>query len=104
LIFLSFGSVNSENCQQQTTLSLTVMSKQEAETASKPPSRRERQNCWKVRDEYFACLESCGILDPETMNTKDNIREKGKSCLEKKKQYEDACMASWVLYSISRLR
>ncbi|CAO3686467.1 unnamed protein product [Umbelopsis vinacea] len=32
------------------------------------------------------------------MNTKDNIREKGKSCLEKKKQYEDACMASWVEY------
>ncbi|CAM0141927.1 hypothetical protein VKS41_004370 [Umbelopsis sp. WA50703] len=70
----------------------------DSETANKPPSRRERQHCWKIRDEYFACLESCGILDPETMNDKPDVREKGKSCLEKKKEYEEACMASWVEY------
>lgn len=70
----------------------------ESETANKPPSRRERQHCWKIRDEYFACLESCGILDPETMNEKAEIREKGKSCLNKKKEYEEVCMASWVEY------
>jgi cytochrome c oxidase assembly factor 6 len=74
------------------------MSKQETEAQHKPPTRRERQQCWKVRDEYFACLESCGILDPETMNTNEAVREKGKTCLDKKKLYEDACMASWVCY------
>ncbi|CAO3678958.1 unnamed protein product [Umbelopsis ramanniana] len=74
------------------------MSKQATETPNKPPSRRERQQCWKVRDEYFSCLESCGILDPEAMNTKDTTREKGKACLDKKKIYEDTCMTSWVEY------
>lgn len=72
----------------------------ESETANKPPSRRERQHCWKIRDEYFACLESCGILDPETMNEKAEIREKGKSCLNKKKEYEEVCMASWVSFCV----
>ncbi|RUS27801.1 cytochrome c oxidase, subunit VIb [Jimgerdemannia flammicorona] len=63
-----------------------------------PPNRTERQRCWLVRDEYFACLDSCGVLDPVTVNSKPEVKEKAKACLEKKKVYESECIASWVDY------
>ncbi|KAF9340054.1 hypothetical protein BGZ91_003639 [Linnemannia elongata] len=30
----------------------------------KHPSRADRQNCWKVRDAYFECLNNANIIDP----------------------------------------
>ncbi|KAG0163745.1 hypothetical protein DFQ28_011299, partial [Apophysomyces sp. BC1034] len=62
---------------------------------SKPPTREQRRQCWKVRDEYFACLDNLGIIDP-TVVEKDP--SKAESCLNLKKNYEDTCIASWVEY------
>ncbi|KAI7886590.1 hypothetical protein K492DRAFT_203122 [Lichtheimia hyalospora FSU 10163] len=62
---------------------------------SKPPTRQQRQQCWKVRDEYFACLDRLSIIDP-TVVEKDP--QKAKECLDCKKLYEDTCLASWVEY------
>jgi cytochrome c oxidase assembly factor 6 len=59
----------------------------------KPPTREERKKCWKLRDEYFACLDQLTILDPAIVEKQP---ERAASCLDKKKHYEDACMASWV--------
>lgn len=61
--------------------------------STKPPTRQERQYCWKLRDEYFACLDRLTIVDPVIVEKEP---EKAKECLEKKSKYEDACMASWV--------
>ncbi|KAI9307951.1 cytochrome c oxidase, subunit VIb [Cunninghamella echinulata] len=61
----------------------------------KPPTREQRKKCWKVRDEYFACLDSLNIIDPMVV---DKNPDRATNCLEKKKLYEDACMASWVEY------
>ncbi|KAI9019272.1 cytochrome c oxidase, subunit VIb [Phycomyces nitens] len=62
---------------------------------SKPPTRAERKHCWKLRDEYFACLDKISIIDPAIVD-KDPSRAEG--CLDSKKKYEDGCMASWVEY------
>ncbi|KAI9498008.1 cytochrome c oxidase, subunit VIb [Zychaea mexicana] len=62
---------------------------------AKPPTRQQRQHCWKLRDEYFACLDKLSIVDPVIVEKEPT---KAKECLEKKSQYEDACMASWVEY------
>ncbi|RUS18501.1 cytochrome oxidase c subunit VIb-domain-containing protein [Endogone sp. FLAS-F59071] len=67
-------------------------------STSNPPNRAQRQKCWLVRDDYFACLDSCGVIDPATVDTKPDVREKAKTCLEKKKKYEAECIASWVSY------
>ncbi|SAM07322.1 hypothetical protein [Absidia glauca] len=64
----------------------------------KPPTREERKKCWKLRDEYFACLDQLTILDPAIVEKQP---ERAASCLDKKKHYEDACMASWVCIVIS---
>ncbi|KAF9352568.1 hypothetical protein BGX26_009653 [Mortierella sp. AD094] len=55
------------------------------------PSREARQNCWKVRDAYYACLDKSNILDPSSPEA-DNI------CVELRKQYHGGCMKSWVEY------
>ncbi|KAF9183191.1 hypothetical protein BGZ51_004193 [Haplosporangium sp. Z 767] len=55
------------------------------------PSRAERQNCWKVRDAFFACLDESNVLDPSTPEA-TNI------CQELRKQYEGGCMKSWIEY------
>lgn len=67
---------------------------------SKPPTRQQRQQCWKVRDEYFACLDRLNIIDPTTV---EKDPQKAKECLDCKKKYEDTCLASWVsvLFSFS---
>ncbi|KAF9115581.1 hypothetical protein BGX27_007318 [Mortierella sp. AM989] len=55
------------------------------------PSRAARQNCWKVRDAYYACLDKSNVLDassPEAANI----------CVELRKAYHDGCMKSWVEY------
>lgn len=64
-----------------------------APVTDKPPTREERKKCWKLRDEYFACLDQLTILDPAIVEKQP---ERAASCLDKKKHYEDACMASWV--------
>ncbi|KAI7861695.1 cytochrome oxidase c subunit VIb-domain-containing protein [Spinellus fusiger] len=62
---------------------------------SKPPTRQERKVCWKLRDEYFSCLDRLNILDPATV---DKDPSKAQTCLDSKQKYEDGCMASWVEY------
>ncbi|GJJ72395.1 cytochrome c oxidase assembly factor 6 [Entomortierella parvispora] len=60
------------------------------ETANHP-SRADRQNCWKVRDAYFECLNEAKVLDPfapAAANVCQNLKEK----------YEKGCMKSWVEY------
>lgn len=66
-------------------------------SGTKPPTRQQRQVCWKLRDEYFACLDRLNIVDPVAV---EKDPEQAKDCLESKKKYEDACMASWVCLSI----
>lgn len=62
---------------------------------SKPPTRQQRQQCWKVRDEYFACLDRLNIIDPAVV---EKDPQQAKECLDCKKLYEDTCLASWVRY------
>ncbi|CAO3625499.1 unnamed protein product [Cunninghamella blakesleeana] len=61
----------------------------------KPPTREERKKCWKVRDDYFTCLDKLNIIDPTVV---ENNPERATACLDLKKLYENACMASWVEY------
>ncbi|KAG0054441.1 hypothetical protein BGZ83_011235 [Gryganskiella cystojenkinii] len=55
------------------------------------PSRKDRQNCWKVRDAYFECLNEAKVLDP-------SAPEAANVCTKLKEQYEKGCMKSWVEY------
>lgn len=64
-----------------------------SESSSKPPTRQQRQHCHKLRDEYFACLDRLNIMDPAEVEKNPEV---AKSCLDNKKKYEDACLASWV--------
>ncbi|CAG8673953.1 7986_t:CDS:2, partial [Scutellospora calospora] len=66
----------------------------------KPPLRTQRETCWKLRDEYFSCLESVSIFDPTKVDTDESIKKlvKKSNCWKKKGSYEDACMTSWVDY------
>lgn len=67
-------------------------------SGAKPPTRQQRQVCWKLRDEYFACLDRLNIVDPVAV---EKDPEQAKDCLESKKKYEDACMASWVCFRVN---
>ncbi|CAG8443736.1 949_t:CDS:2 [Cetraspora pellucida] len=75
------------------------MTKSEASTG-KPPLRTQRETCWKLRDEYFSCLEAVSIFDPTKVDTDESIQKlvKKSDCWKKKSSYEDACMTSWVDY------
>ncbi|KAF9203166.1 hypothetical protein CPC16_001407 [Podila verticillata] len=61
------------------------------ETTANHPSRADRQNCWKVRDAYFECLNEAKVLDPAS-------EAASSVCLDLKKHYEQGCMKSWVDY------
>ncbi|OZJ04504.1 hypothetical protein BZG36_02252 [Bifiguratus adelaidae] len=67
-------------------------------SSATPPTRAQRQQCWKARDAYFDCLTECGIVDPNGMDHKPEVQEKGSKCLALKKEYEKDCIASWVEY------
>lgn len=55
----------------------------------KHPSRADRQNCWKVRDAYFECLNNANIIDPSKP-------EAANVCQDLRSLYEKGCMKSWV--------
>ncbi|KAF9928825.1 hypothetical protein BGZ75_002376 [Mortierella antarctica] len=55
------------------------------------PSRSARQNCWNVRDAYYACLDKSNVLDP-------SAPEAVNVCQDLRNQYENGCMKSWVEY------
>ncbi|KAH7038769.1 cytochrome oxidase c subunit VIb-domain-containing protein [Linnemannia elongata] len=57
----------------------------------KHPSRADRQNCWKVRDAYFECLNNANIIDPSKP-------EAANVCQDLRSLYEKGCMKSWVDY------
>ncbi|KAG0072941.1 hypothetical protein BGZ90_011765 [Linnemannia elongata] len=59
--------------------------------AVKHPSRADRQNCWKVRDAYFECLNNANIIDPSKP-------EAANVCQDLRSLYEKGCMKSWVDY------
>ncbi|KAI9315546.1 cytochrome c oxidase, subunit VIb [Dichotomocladium elegans] len=63
--------------------------------SAKPPTRTQRQQCWKLRDEYFACLDRLNIIDPVAV---EKNPDQAKDCLGLKSKYEDGCLASWVEY------
>ncbi|KAG9286009.1 hypothetical protein G9A89_022685 [Geosiphon pyriformis] len=65
-----------------------------------PPLRSQRETCWRFRDEYFNCLTLASIDNPTVVDTDDSVRQavKAAGCLRKKKEYEEACPASWVAY------
>lgn len=67
------------------------------ETTANHPSRTDRQNCWKVRDAYFECLNEAKVLDPAS-------EAASSVCLDLKKHYEQGCMKSWVTSKVSRKR
>ncbi|KAF9083373.1 hypothetical protein BGX29_011109 [Mortierella sp. GBA35] len=62
-----------------------------ADETAKHPSRADRQNCWKVRDAYFECLNNAKVLDPSKP-------EAANVCQDLRKLYEQGCMKSWVDY------
>ncbi|KAF9363472.1 hypothetical protein BGX34_004088 [Mortierella sp. NVP85] len=62
-----------------------------AQESAHHPTRSDRQKCWSSRDAYFACLNESNVLDPSKPEA-DNI------CVELRKQYQGACMKSWVEY------
>ncbi|CAG8492909.1 5195_t:CDS:2 [Gigaspora margarita] len=68
--------------------------------AGKPPLREQRETCWKLRDEYFSCLETLSVFDPAKVDTDELIKTlvKKSDCWKKKSAYENACMTSWVDY------
>ena len=84
-------------------------------THSKPPLRSQRDLCWKLRDEYFECLENIApliinnkvtdndensklIVDPILVQNDEEIQKLVKkfNCWKKKEEYEKACITSWV--------
>ncbi|KAK4699395.1 cytochrome c oxidase assembly factor 6, partial [Phenoliferia sp. Uapishka_3] len=64
-------------------------------TATAPPrlSRKEREECWKHRDNFFGCLDAKGISVPHGPDHK----AKG-GCEKEDGEYQKACAASWVDY------
>ncbi|KAF9901020.1 hypothetical protein EC991_006610 [Linnemannia zychae] len=62
-----------------------------ADESVKHPSRADRQNCWKVRDSYFECLNKANIVDPSKP-------EAANVCQDLRSLYEKGCMKSWVDY------
>jgi cytochrome c oxidase assembly factor 6 len=78
-------------------------------TQSIPPSRSQRNLCWKLRDEYFECLENITplinnttnnkiIIDPILVQDDEETQKLVKkfNCWKKKEEYEKACITSWV--------
>lgn len=53
-----------------------------------PPCRKDRLQCWNVRDELFKCLED---IDLKEESSKD-------SCKALKKLLYQSCPNSWVCY------
>ncbi|CAG8745311.1 2512_t:CDS:1, partial [Acaulospora morrowiae] len=61
------------------------------------PDRKRRETCWKIRDEFFSCLDSALIDDPTKIDSDESIQliaRKG-GCWKLKQDYEEACMNSW---------
>ncbi|CAG8467803.1 15416_t:CDS:2 [Funneliformis caledonium] len=100
------------------------MSASTTTSQSKPPLRSQRNLCWKLRDEYFECLENITplinnihnntlnggdsklIVDPILVQENDEIQKLVKkfNCWKKKEEYEKACITSWVEYFNTRRR
>lgn len=57
------------------------------------PDRSARQLCWEGRDSFFQCLDRHNIID--AIKEDDKAR---KSCPKELKQFENACVESWVKY------
>jgi len=57
------------------------------------PDRSQRALCWEGRDSFFQCLDRNNIVDA----IKED--EKARSaCPKELKQFEGACVESWVKY------
>lgn len=71
-----------------------------AETSEtpQPPSREQRQLCWNKRDEYFACLDKHGIIQP----AEGELGDKEGKCTAQRTSYEGSCGRSWVSASRGR--
>lgn len=75
-------------------------------TQSIPPLRSQRDLCWKLRDEYFECLDNINnsnsddklFVDPVSVQNDENMQKLVKkfNCWKKKEEYEKSCITSWV--------
>ncbi|GAW01833.1 ymr244c-a-like protein [Lentinula edodes] len=54
-------------------------------------TREDRKQCWETRGQYFACLDSVGILKPGDEKT-------SVACSSKNKAYKQKCAKSWIEY------
>ncbi|KAI5776875.1 cytochrome oxidase c subunit VIb-domain-containing protein [Geopyxis carbonaria] len=59
------------------------------------PTRTQRAKCWEGRDAFFACLDAHNIVDPLKPGDKETA---SKVCAAQERQFEGACVASWVEY------
>ncbi|GAB7343591.1 hypothetical protein MBLNU457_1593t1 [Dothideomycetes sp. NU457] len=57
------------------------------------PDRSERALCWEGRDNFFKCLDRNGIVDAIKQDEKARA-----ACPKELKQFEGACVESWVKY------
>lgn len=55
--------------------------------------RASRQRCWDGRDDFFKCLDSNNIIDPQ----KDEEKARA-ACGAQKVNFEANCVATWVDY------
>ncbi|CAG8506573.1 5313_t:CDS:2 [Ambispora leptoticha] len=71
--------------------------------------REKRENCWRLRDAYFTCLdfaEASTANNVGSENVKNSNLDKkqnknvidSRECTQKKKEYEEACPSSWIVY------
>ncbi|KAE9408315.1 hypothetical protein BT96DRAFT_808172 [Gymnopus androsaceus JB14] len=54
-------------------------------------TREDRQICWETRDQYFACLDSIGVV-------KAGDEKNSGACASENKSYEKNCAKSWIEY------
>lgn len=89
---------------------------------TKPPTKEDREKCWKARDSYFNCLDQNGLwldaLKPESYeeaiavdplkpilakNTYKNAHLF--TCSNLKKLFETSCLDSWAWhFSVTRTK
>ncbi|CAG8644204.1 6803_t:CDS:2 [Ambispora gerdemannii] len=80
--------------------------------------REKRENCWRLRDAYFTCLDfveasianNRGDDNSSITNNRgsENVKNSNgnkkiniidsRECTQKKKEYEEACPSSWIIY------
>ena len=69
-----------------------------SQTQTPPPTRAQRLQCWRARDQYFKCLDA--NLAPG--EHKEKSYEDCKECEKFKKEFEKNCNQTWVKYFLKK--